>query len=125
MSQDTSPETALLRTTPDYWRNQVIEAAAAGTNDNDDLKYALKALHYNLGRQDYKTGHTDVSHTSALDSQLLKSGPGHSQGISGWIQAALLGQLDCTHRRQTPDHRRGIAEHCIEERYVCWNCVSR
>ena len=101
MSQNTSPETALHRTTPDYWRDQVIEAAAAGTNDNDDLMYALKALHYNLGRHDYETGHTDVSHTSALDSQLLKtiSVPGHSQANSGWSKIVLLVQFETRHRR--------------------------
>jgi hypothetical protein len=94
-------------------------------NDNSDLKDALEGLHYNLGRQDYETERTGVSHASALGSQLLKSGPGHSQGISGWIQTVILGQLEARHQRQTAYHQRGIAEHCIEGQYVCWDRLSR
>jgi hypothetical protein len=55
MSQNTLPETALYRTTPKYWTDQVTEAAAAnGPNDDDDLKHALEGLHYNLGRHDHE-----------------------------------------------------------------------
>jgi len=109
MSQNTLPETAIDRTSPEYWAQEVQETAPAkGTAGGDDFKYSLTGLAYNLGRRDHETENTDVSHTSALGSQVLKSAPGHSQANSGRDKGTLLVQLEERHRRQTVDHRREI-----------------